>query len=289
MTLPKNKTNLAGILRSQMNCTTIILAGGLGMRMGRLSKLLPKPALVIYDEPLLLRLINQLCEAGFTRVLISTNPMHCQHIKTLVNRVLEIEQISDDANAEIRVISNESHTLGPLEALSVAMRETDTDRCLLCLGDIFFLGNPFMQFARELDSSADYLGIADPVGPRDLLQGGLAYCHGEVITALVERPESISTGAMRWSGTALFSRRLMEDLEKFLSGFPANSPIGDMFEFRRKCGRVLRSISVPDFVNINSTTHLMLACLYAGAQAHRDHSDVCNVLLHAAESLRQVI
>jgi dTDP-glucose pyrophosphorylase len=53
--------------------TVVIMAGGLGSRMGELTKNTPKPMLKVGDRPVLERIIEHFAEQGFIHFLISVN------------------------------------------------------------------------------------------------------------------------------------------------------------------------------------------------------------------------
>ncbi|MEY8198227.1 MAG: nucleotidyltransferase family protein [Colwellia sp.] len=53
--------------------TVVIMAGGLGSRMGELTKETPKPMLKVGDKPVLERIIEHFADHGFTKFLISVN------------------------------------------------------------------------------------------------------------------------------------------------------------------------------------------------------------------------
>jgi dTDP-glucose pyrophosphorylase/predicted transcriptional regulator len=57
----------------QRNNTVILMAGGLGSRLGDLTKECPKPMLSIGKEPILLNIINRLKEFGFYKFYFSVN------------------------------------------------------------------------------------------------------------------------------------------------------------------------------------------------------------------------
>jgi NDP-sugar pyrophosphorylase family protein len=264
----------------------VVLAGGQGVRMGRLGQLVSKAMLIAYDQPILIRLLRQIITAGFSRILISTDPGHYQQLRALITEY--VVSARTEAASSIEVISNPAHEKGPIEAFGKAVEYVGDSRCMMCLGDIFFRDNPFVAFA-NVDAEDDYLGVAEPVVPADLLQGGLVYCRDGTVEAVVECPQSDSKKGKRWSGVALFGQRLREDLESFVSLCPEGSRMGDFLDFRRKRGRSLRALVGSDFVNINSTEHLLLATLYAAIGAHDSQVELSDLLRQTALHLREAI
>ncbi len=274
-----------------MDCTVIVLAGGQGLRMGGLGQLMAKTAMVAYDWPLLIRALHQMREHGFSRVVISTNTTFYPQLSALIASYVEgtTRHNPHYSADDIRVIENPAHEGGPLPALAEALKYADTRRVLLYLADEFQLANPFADFAAVLPDDADYLGCAIPAYPRELLRGGLVYAHedGESYS-IVEKPET-NPGAngLRWTGVALFSRDLIDDLAQFFTQHPANLAVGEIFEFRRAMGKPVRAIVGPDFLNVNSPDHLLLAGLYVAMEKHAHQPELCASLAIAAAALRE--
>ena len=55
------------------NTPVIIMAGGLGLRLGQLTKNCPKPILPINGKPILEHILNKLKLSGFINIFISVN------------------------------------------------------------------------------------------------------------------------------------------------------------------------------------------------------------------------
>lgn len=257
------------------------------MRMGRLGQLSAKAALIAYDQPLIVRLLEQTREAGIRLVVITTSPQRYGQLQSLISSYEAMR--SEQMRPSVRVLKNHAHRLGPLEALREVLRHTETSRCLMCLGDMYFRDNPFTGMAAKVADTADYLGVAEAVDPHELMQGGLVYCRERGVAAVIERPQRAPSGALRWSGLALFSHQLYEDLDLFLSLGTTGQPVGDLFEFRRKRGRPLYAIDGPDFVNVNSLDHLFLATLYRAMAVYTADKRLYNTLSDAAIHLRNTL
>jgi dTDP-glucose pyrophosphorylase len=275
-----------------MDCTVIILAGGQGLRMGGLGQLMAKTTLVAYDWPLLIRALHQMGEHGFSRVIISTSATFYTQLTSLVASYIVSTQNRDlPKPADIQVILNLEHENGPLPALAEALKHVNTRRCLLYLADEFQVGNPFPAFAHAEADDADYLGVVAAFDPRELKRGGMVYAHdnGEAYS-IVEKPDpNASSDGLRWNGVALFNYQLAADLSDFFTKYPANLAVGEIFEFRRTLGRSVRAIIGPDFINVNSPDHLLLAGLYVAMEAHQDKPDLCEAFATAAALLRRAM
>lgn len=273
-----------------MDCTVLVLAGGQGLRMGGLGQLMAKASMVAYDWPLLIRSLHQMREHGFSKILISTNTVFYPQLSALIASYVEgtaRHQPHYQAD-DIRIIENLAHAGGPLPALAEALKYVDTRRILLYLADEFQLANPFADFAAVLADDVDYLGCARPAYPRELLRGGLVYAHEDgAAYSIVEKPQpNPDATGLRWTGVALFSRDLIDDLAQFFTQYPANLASGEIFEFRRLLGKPVRAIVGPDFLNVNSPDHLLLAGLYVAMEKHTDQPELCAALATAAAALR---
>jgi choline kinase len=120
----------------------VILAGGTASRFGGVMQVLPKCFLpVSSEETLLTRLLGQLREAGFAKIVISTSPQWFPLFEAFTRRCRET------GSSSALVLSNPAHADGPLAALGNAARQIEEPRLLLCLPDIFFQENPFPKLA----------------------------------------------------------------------------------------------------------------------------------------------
>lgn len=265
-------------------CPVAIFCGGDNLRLGRLAGIQAKTLLMTHDTPLLWRLIDQLRSAGFPRIVASTTPQFERQIADSIDHYAR----SISSEVQLQVVASEAQQRGVVLGLRQVLETWSTERCLVCLGDIFFLKNPFLSFRMHVDADYDCLGVAPAVFDEELSLGGLVYHEEGKIRSIVERPISDVHGRpLRWTGIALSHRRqALADLEVFTSGLPVDSPLGDFFEFQRDRGRDLRCVTVPDFVNVNSPDHLLLASLYAKLEADSVPDLLSSRLAEAAKSLR---
>ncbi len=251
------------VMRDRDDCTVAILCGGTALRMGSLGGHWAKTLLAAHDTPLLWRLLDQLQSAGFDRIVASTTPRFERQIAEAVQYFQRDRPTQ--AGSPIHVVANEAYRRGVLVGLAELLDRLSTPRCLTCLGDIFFLANPFVPFPAEIRREYDCLGVASFALKEEMQQGGLVYHADGKVTGIVERHGPATTGQpVRWSGIALIDRaRAASDLEAFRADAPADSPAGDFFEFQRARARDIRCVWGPDFVNVNSSDHLLLASLLA--------------------------
>lgn len=267
-----------------MDCTAIILAGGQGTRLGRLGQLTNKAMLIAYDRPLLIRHLDHLVEAGFDRIVVSTNPNHYPAIAGLV------KEYRPHRPVDIEVLNNPAHFTGPIEALQVVVGLVSTRRCLMVLADEYVLDNGFTAFAEHIDEDDDYTAIAPVIDPRELKRGGYAHCSGGYVEAIIEKAEPEPENAFPSPGTTLFSTQdTLAAIEAFLQSVPPGASVGDFFNFRCQLGQRLQALMGPDFVNINTPNYLLLANLYGALEALSEQSDLYASLAATATALRSSI
>jgi molybdopterin-guanine dinucleotide biosynthesis protein A len=270
------------------DCTVAILAGGQASRMGRLGQFYTKAALAVYDCPLLVRLLDQARSAGCPEIIISTGPSHFYQLDELITSYRRTANSAiGTAQSNVRLVSTDAHQEGSLEALSVVLEQVTTRRCVMCLGDIFFLGNPFVPLAGWAISGEICLGVADAVLPEDLTQGGLVLPVGQRVEAIIEQPRPDANAGMRWSGMALFCTVLAVNLKQFLADAPHGSPEGDFFAFCLEQGQQVMAVPGPDFVNVNSPEHLLLAGLYALLEKDNRRAGFYDSLVNTTLQLRK--
>lgn len=265
-------------------CSAAIFCGGDNLRIGRLAGIHAKTLLVTLDTPLLWRLIDQLSIAGFSRIVASTTPRLERQIADSVDHYGR--SISSDV--QLQVVASEAQQRGVVFGLRQVLEMAPTERCLTCLGDIFFLANPFPSFRMHVDADYGCLGVAAAAFDEELSLGGLVYHEQGKVLSILERPTTTVSGRpLRWSGIALSLRdHALTDLEAYTSDLPDDSPLGDFFEFQRHRGRDLRCVSGPDFVNVNAPDQLLLASLYARLEADTVRDPLSSSLAEAARSLR---
>ncbi|MGH9761055.1 MAG: NTP transferase domain-containing protein [Blastocatellia bacterium] len=271
----------------------IILAGGNGARMPAQIRHVPKATLIAYDEPLVVQIIKQIREAECgDDIVISTSPKWYKQISDITAHIISGTGRltgSPGRGVNIRVLMNRAHCRGPLPALSLAIKTVKANRCLMCLGDIYFRSNPFYLFAGDLDPEVDYLGVREVYDPGELRTGGLVYCAGDEVRVVSERRRASRFHALRWSGITLFGAGLRRDLTEFLTRFPDTSALGDFCEFRRRAGRRVQVLEVSEFVNVNTREHLLLANLYAAMESYSRRSSIYWSLERVTNELRRKI
>ncbi len=151
----------------------VILAGGLGQRLGELTRATPKPLLEVGGKPFLLYLFNELRRQGVTRILV------------LAGRYGEqVEALCQDLD-DVRVVVEET-PLGTGGALRDAAPHL-ADAFYFLNGDSLFDINILALGARLFTSDAT-LGVLSLRSVADGSRFGAVEISGETITAFLPRP-----------------------------------------------------------------------------------------------------
>lgn len=268
------------------DCTAVVFCGGDHRRFERLAGVQPKTLLVVHGVPLLWRLLDCLVIAGLGRIVAATTP----NLERQVGESIQAYSHPDEGVANIELTAYEEQRRGMLFGLRRVLEEAPGRRCLIALGDIFFRGDPVPGLLCHVDSEYDVLGCAPAPFDEELTSGGIVVRKGERVLAILERPVADPpAGAARWSGLALIDRATaIADLERLLEGRGEAPPPGDFFEFQRRGGRDFRVVAGPDFVNVNSPDHLLLASLYSRLEGDTG-SPLTERLGEAAAALRLAI
>lgn len=139
----------------------IVLVGGLGTRLGELTKNTPKPMLPIRGIPFLERLLVYLKSNGFTRVILAVG-----YKKEIVESYFSM---LDDRCPEI-IYSTEDEPLGTGGAISNAMTHVNSEQVFVLNGDSFlevdFLAmlNTHVREHSDITIASYYIKPADRYG-----------------------------------------------------------------------------------------------------------------------------
>jgi glucose-1-phosphate thymidylyltransferase len=122
----------------------IILAGGLGTRLGPLTAVVSKQLLPVYDKPTGYYPLSTLIHAGVTDVLLISNPHHLGNYNKL---------LGDGSNLGIQITyAEQPQPRGIPDAIQIGEKFLNGERFWLILGDNLFHGP---EFGRELRSRVE--------------------------------------------------------------------------------------------------------------------------------------
>ncbi|MBI4432170.1 MAG: NTP transferase domain-containing protein [Candidatus Omnitrophica bacterium] len=158
----------------------IILAGGLGKRLGPLTKITNKHLLPIYDRPMIYYPLETLVEAGIKDILIVTGGQHAGEFLRLLG------------NGHAFGLKHINYTYqegegGIAEALGLARYFAEGQKCVVILGDNIFETNlkPYVDNFKRQKSGARVLlkRVPDPE------RFGVAQLNGRKILNIQEKPK----------------------------------------------------------------------------------------------------
>jgi len=161
----------------------VILAGGSGSRLAPLTRITNKHLLPLYDRPMVTYSVEALVEAGFTELMLVTGGTHAGEFFRLLGN-------GHEYGIERLFYAYQDRPGGIAEALGLAERFVDRDRCCVLLADNVFerpLGPVVERFAAQERGARVVLSeVEDPEHLRHL---GVAELDGDRITGIVEKPE----------------------------------------------------------------------------------------------------
>lgn len=259
---------------SRANTQVVILAGGQAQRLGKLGGILPKSLLPVSStQTLLSRLLDQLIEARFENIVVSTSDVSLPLMRSFVDRYVAWQQTKCSAAASgLVVFNNPEHKSGPLHALAEVLVRFPAHRYLLCLGDIFFTTNPFLQRQGIQDERFDenYLFIWPRPLDECLPTSGTVWVEGLWVKSLSYQGGVDAKGCKyltaSWSGSALFGSSVKEELLTYLRT-NRGEILEDFFNYSISLGRTYAGLEVEAFVNINCFEDLRPVLAFAEKDA----------------------
>jgi len=218
----------------------IILAGGLGSRMGNLFTVLPKCLLpVSKDDTLLTHVMNHLIRMNLDTIIVSTSEANFDIIRTFVTSLRNIKK-----KVDLIVFKNQGHVDGPVAALQKVVSTWEKKSYILSLSDIVFL---------------DKLLIMPPpnrnwllCSPRITGRSGVVATMGMFAKHLYyNSTEAPHEERMNWTGTACFDRRVADILINLSN--PSNfTNLEEFINSSIEFGNDWQIVMTSNFVNVNT-------------------------------------
>ena len=184
----------------------MVLAAGLGTRMGALSETIPKPLVRVGDKPLIAHVLEGLERAGVAEVVVNTH-----HLAAQIEAFLDTFAARPGAS-RIR-ISREAERLETGGGVRRALPWLGDDAFFVVNSDVVLAGNgasALQRLAAAWDGEAmDALLLLCPVA-RALGYGGAGdfFCHED---RRLSRRGSAQTAPFVFTGTQLLHPRLFAD------------------------------------------------------------------------------
>jgi glucose-1-phosphate thymidylyltransferase len=162
----------------------VILAGGTGTRLHPLTRITNKHLLPIYDRPMVLYAVEALVGAGVAEIALVTGGTHAGEFLRLLGN-------GHEHGVERLLYAYQERPGGIAEALGLAERFVDGDRCVVILADNVFersIAACAANFA-EQERGARLL-LAELENPEHLRHLGVPELDGEKrIARILEKPE----------------------------------------------------------------------------------------------------
>ena len=158
----------------------IILAGGMGSRLGPLTKSTNKQLLPVYDKPMIFYPLSILMLAGIQDILIITNTNQIGNFKNILSN-------GEDFGIKITYLEQEKPN-GLPEAFILGEKFIDNKSVALILGDNFFYGQGFTKRLKEVIKNKDGVTIfAYPVmNPEEY---GVVELNKKKVISIKEKPK----------------------------------------------------------------------------------------------------
>lgn len=154
----------------------VILAGGLGTRLGLLTRITNKHLLNVYNKPMILFPLEKLLNAGIKEIMIVSGPEHSGHFLRLLGSgkdygVRFTYEIQDEAG-------------GIAQALGLAEDFADHENVAVILGDNIF-EDDFVETIKSFQSGGHiFLKEVD-----DANRFGVAEVKGDKVVGIEEKPK----------------------------------------------------------------------------------------------------
>jgi glucose-1-phosphate thymidylyltransferase len=162
----------------------VILAGGSGTRLHPLTRITNKHLLPIYDRPMVNYAIEALVQAGVTELMLVTGGTHAGEFFRLLGN-------GHEYGIDRLFYAYQESAGGIAEALGLAERFVDKDRCVVMLADNVVersLESSVQNFEAQAGGARILLSpVTDPAHLRHL---GVPALEGERVVRIVEKPES---------------------------------------------------------------------------------------------------
>jgi glucose-1-phosphate thymidylyltransferase len=163
----------------------VILAGGTGSRLHPLTRITNKHLLPIFDRPMISYAIEALVKAGVSEIMLVTGGTHAGEFLRLLGNGHEF-------GIERLFYAYQDKAGGIAEALGLAERFVDGDRCIVLLGDNIFersIRGCVDAFAKQ--AAGARVVLSKEKDPEHLRNLGVAQFKGDKrIERIIEKPKN---------------------------------------------------------------------------------------------------
>jgi NDP-sugar pyrophosphorylase family protein len=240
----------------------IILAGGSGIRLRTLGRLLPKCLLPVFDKPLLIHQIEQCAQAGVSEVLVSTSARFEPSLRSALSLYTPPPAMRLTCVAEPRA-------LGPIMGLLSLVPWMAGEPTLVLLGDEYYEdSSPFLSLAQRAVVPDLLVGVVHNSAPHRILCNVVTDAAGRIL-CLREKPtlEQL-VGATRWCGFTGLGAGLLENVpQEALAGC---AYLGDLLSFLVGRGSRAEALEFREIhLNLNTADEALMASLVEARRRYR--------------------
>lgn len=228
----------------------LILAGGQGTRLRGLGGVLPKCLLPVFNQPLLLRQIQQCAEAGVKEVLVSIAAKFEPMVSTVLGHF--------DSPVNVTCVP-EAIPLGPAGGLLSVLSTLGDSSVLMILGDEYIQDmSALKDVAQAHLLSRESIAVGTVAGsrPEQILCNVILDGDGRIKGLLEKpRPQEI-VGDARWCGVAAFPANLLDS--NVPSGIHAH--VGEAINSLIQRGYAAQPVQIREIhLNLNTPDDALLA------------------------------
>ena len=202
----------------------IILAGGMGTRMGPITKAVNKQLLPLHDKPLIFYPLSILMLSGIKNILIIVNKGHLNQFRKI---------IPEKNNLGLKIEYKEQSRPGGLpEAFIIGKKFIHNDSVALILGDNFFYGQSLTNILKKnINFQKGAKIFLHPVkNPQNY---GVAYVRKKKVVKLKEKPKKTNSN-LAVTGLYFFDNKVMEFTKKLKPSNRGELEIIDLLNIYRK-------------------------------------------------------
>jgi len=231
----------------------VIMAGGKGIRMRRLGEYLPKCALVVYDQPLIIRQIEFCRRAGVKHFLISVGP----RFSSLIEAILEPLKNEITITLSVDRLQN-----GPANALLRLRDQLQERGFFLLLGDIYVQGDDFLSYVAQAHPDRIVIGTRVEESTDRLRAGCNVVVEGSQVKEIIEKPEPESiVGKLAWTGDSYLPHNFFDYVPDDFGSTAANvMHLGELLNHARMKGLEIEAFSeLSSVVNLTTVDDILVA------------------------------
>lgn len=204
--------------------TAYILAGGRGIRMRRLGEYVPKCSLPIYDQPLIIRLVEACRKAGVSKTIISISKKYEKLIHAILFPLYSQKDVSVIVDQEQK---------GPVYALLDSRKHLEGRNFFFLLGDIYLEKDDFYITVNKKPSNTLILDAFLEKDQALICAGCNIQTKGESVIQICEKPKPEQVvGNLCWTGFSVHPADFYSRIDPIIAskGISSFSHVGKLYQ-----------------------------------------------------------